>query len=276
MKKNYLIIGGGLAGVEAAMQLARAGIDVTLAEMKPVRFSPAHTHAGLAELVCSNSLKAERLGSAAGMLKAEMERFGSVCVAAAKTCRVPAGGALAVDRDQFSAIITKRIEEEPRIELLREEITEIPDDRPVIIAAGPLASDALAKEITRLYGDTLSFYDAAAPIVTRESIDMDCAFPASRYDRGGEDDYINCPLNKEEYEAFYNELLHAERAQLHSFDKHIYEGCMPIEIMAQRGVDTIRYGPLRRGQGIAPGRSYSCGGRTRRERSTISSDSRQI
>ena len=245
MNKNCLIIGGGLAGVEAAMQLARAGIDVTLAEMKPVRFSPAHTHAGLAELVCSNSLKAERLGSAAGMLKAEMECFDSVCVAAAKECRVPAGGALAVDRDRFSAIITRKIEEEPCIEIVREEITQIPTDRPVIIAAGPLASDALAAEIVRLYGDTLSFYDAAAPIVTRESVDMNYAFTASRYDRGGEEDYINCPLNKEEYEAFYNELLHAERAQLHAFDKHIYEGCMPIEIMAQRGVDTIRYGPLR-------------------------------
>ena len=245
MNQRVLIIGGGLAGVEAAMQLARAGIFVTLAEMKPVRFSPAHTNAGLAELVCSNSLKAERLGSAAGMLKAEMERFGSVCVAAAKECRVPAGGALAVDRDRFSAIITRKIEEEPRVEIVREEITQIPTDRPVIIAAGPLASDALAAEIVRLYGDTLSFYDAAAPIVTRESVDMNYAFTASRYDRGGEEDYINCPMNKEEYEAFYNELLHAERAQLHTFDKHVYEGCMPIEIMAQRGVDTIRYGPLR-------------------------------
>ena len=245
MRNNCLVIGGGLAGVEAASQLARAGIPVTIAEMKPVKFSPAHSNAGLAELVCSNSLKAERLSSASGMLKAEMELLGSVCVAAAKECRVPAGGALAVDRNRFSEIITKRIEDDPLITVEHREVTGIPSDGVVIVAAGPLASDALSKDIERLCPGQLSFFDAAAPIVTRESIDMEHAFTASRYERGGEDDYINCPLNKEEYEAFYNELVNAERAQIHDFDRSVYEGCMPIEIMARRGVDTIRFGPLR-------------------------------
>lgn len=242
-----LVIGGGLAGVEAAAQLSMAGFQVELAEMKPVRFSPAHKSEKLAELVCSNSLKAERLGSAAGLLKYEMEMFGSVCVEAAKKCRVPAGGALAVDRDLFSEEVTKRIEADPNITVLREEITEIPTDRPVIVAAGPLASEALSASIRKLCGGFLSFFDAAAPIVTAESVDMNSAFGASRYDRGGDSDYINCPMNKEEYEAFYEALISAERAQLHEFEKgkDIYEGCMPIEVMAQRGADTIRFGPLK-------------------------------
>ena len=244
---DCLVIGGGLAGVEAAAQLSKAGYKVTLAEMKPVRFSPAHKSENLAELVCSNSLKAERLASAAGLLKHEMSMLGSVCVEAAMQCRVPAGGALAVDRDLFSQIITERIEHDPHITVLREEITEIPTDRPVIVAAGPLASEALSESIRGLCGGFLSFFDAAAPIVTAESIDMDSAFGASRYDRGGDEDYINCPMNKAEYEAFYEALVSAERAQLHEFEKgrDIYEGCMPIEVMAQRGADTIRYGPLK-------------------------------
>ena len=245
--RDCLVIGGGLAGAEAAVQLARAGVHVTLAEMKPVRFSPAHKSEGLAELVCSNSLKAERLASAAGLLKHEMRMLGSVCVEAAYTCRVPAGGALAVDRDLFSEAVTKAVTSEPNITLERREVTFIPRDMPVIVAAGPLASDALSADIAGLCGGFLSFFDAAAPIVTAESVDMDSAFSASRYDRGGDDDYINCPMDKAEYEAFYDALISAERAQMHAFEKgkDIYEGCMPIEVMAQRGADTIRFGPLK-------------------------------
>ncbi len=244
---SCLIIGGGLAGVEAAWQLARAGIPATLAEMKPKKFSPAHKSEGLAELVCSNSLKAQRIASAAGLLKAEMEMLGSLCVGCAKLCSVPAGGALAVDRDRFSQLITERIKSEPLITLERTEIERIPDGINVIVAAGPLASEKLSEDIQRLCGGALSFFDAAAPIVTAESIDMQSAFAASRYDRGGEDDYINCPMNREEYECFYNGLVNAECALLHEFDKHngVYEGCMPIEIMASRGADTMRFGPLK-------------------------------
>jgi methylenetetrahydrofolate--tRNA-(uracil-5-)-methyltransferase len=244
---RVLVIGGGLAGVEAAFQLAKAGIPVLLAEMKPHRFSPAHSSPMLAELVCSNSLKAARISSASGMLKAEMELLGSVCVETAKECSVPAGGALAVDRDAFSRTITEKAEREPLICLERREITQIPGEGTVIVAAGPLASDALAEKIRLLCGGNLSFFDAAAPIVTAESIDMNCAFTQSRYDRGGEDDYINCPMNKDEYEAFYRELTGAQSAELHEFDKKkdFYEGCMPIEVMAARGLDTIRFGPLR-------------------------------
>ena len=245
--RECLVIGGGLAGVEAAAQLSAAGIPVTLAEMKPVRFSPAHKSDKLAELVCSNSLKAERLASAAGLLKHEMQMLGSVCVEAALTCRVPAGGALAVDRDLFSEAVTSRIEADPNITVVREEITDIPTDRPVIIAAGPLASEALSESIRGICGGFLSFFDAAAPIVTADSVDMDYAFGASRYDRGGDEDYLNCPMDKAQYEAFYEALRTAERAQMHAFEKgkDIYEGCMPIEVMAQRGADTIRYGPLK-------------------------------
>ena len=237
------VIGGGFAGVEAAWQLARAGIPCALSEMRPQRLTPAHKTGGLAELVCSNSFKAERLGSAAGALKAEMERLGSLCVEAAQRSRVPAGGALAVDRDAFSLEITRRIEAEPLIELRREEITAIPEDGITIVAAGPLASDALAADIQRLCGAGLHFYDAAAPIVTAESIDMRHAFFSSRYDRGGEDDYLNCPLDKAQYEAFEAALLAAERAHIHNFD--VYEGCMPIEVLASRGKDAIRYGPMK-------------------------------
>ena len=245
--KKVTVIGGGLAGVEAANQLAKRGIKVTLYEMKPVKYSPAHKSEGLAELVCSNSLKAERVGSAAGLLKEEMRRFGSVCLEAADKAKVPAGGALAVDRDIFSSLITENILNNENITVVREEITEIPEGT-VIIAAGPLVSDRLAKKIGELLGSKfLSFYDAAAPIVTAESIDMENAFAQSRYDRGGETDYINCPMNKEEYEAFYEAIINAESAELHSFDKKkdVYEGCMPIEVLASRGPDTMRYGPLK-------------------------------
>ncbi len=243
---DVLVVGGGLAGVEAAWALANRGFKVTLAEMKPHKKSPAHKSDSLAELVCSNSLKAERLGSAAGLLKAEMELLGSLCVECAKKTKVPAGGALAVDRDEFSRLITEKIYAHPNITVECREITKVPEGN-VIIAAGPLASDPLAEDIKNLCGGSLSFFDAAAPIVTAESIDTESAFTQSRYDRGGEDDYINCPMNKEEYEAFYEALVSAESAELHSFDKKkgVYEGCMPIEIMASRGADTMRFGPLK-------------------------------
>jgi methylenetetrahydrofolate--tRNA-(uracil-5-)-methyltransferase len=237
------VVGGGFAGAEAAWQLARAGVSVRLYEMKPGRFSPAHQNPDLAEPVCSNSFKAERLGSAAGLLKAEMRRLDSLCVPVAEQTRVPAGGALAVDRSAFSRAVTEAIEAEPRITLVREEVTEIPAAGTVIIAAGPLASDALTLRIQECCGNGLSFYDAAAPIVTAESIAMDNAFPASRYDRGGEDDYLNCPLNQEEYEAFQAALQGAQRARTHDFD--VYEGCMPIEALAARGADAIRFGPMK-------------------------------
>lgn len=243
---DVLVIGGGLAGVEAAWALARNGLTVTIAEMKPNKFSPAHRSPMLAELVCSNSLKAERVGSAAGLLKAEMKLLGSLCVRCAIENSVPAGGALAVDRDRFSQAVTSAIEAEPNITVERREVTKVPEGC-VIVAAGPLASDALAEDIKRLCSGTLSFYDAAAPIITAESVDMSRAFTQSRYDRGGGEDYINCPMNKEEYELFYNELVNAQSAELHSFDrkKGVYEGCMPIEVMAARGADTMRFGPLK-------------------------------
>ncbi|MGN1169968.1 MAG: methylenetetrahydrofolate--tRNA-(uracil(54)-C(5))-methyltransferase (FADH(2)-oxidizing) TrmFO [Acutalibacteraceae bacterium] len=240
------VVGGGLAGVEAAWALANRGVSVVIKDMKPLKKSPAHKTDMLAELVCSNSLKAQRLGSAAGLLKAEMESLGSVCVECAKRTSVPAGGALAVDRDLFSQAVTQKIKSHPLIKVECEEVESIPDGN-VIIAAGPLASEPLAESIMSLCGGALSFYDAAAPIVTAQSIDMSRAFLQSRYDRGGESDYINCPMNKEEYEAFYNELVNAETAQLHSFDKKkgVYEGCMPIEVMASRGSDTMRFGPMK-------------------------------
>lgn len=241
------VIGAGLAGCEAAKQLSRAGIPTYLYEMKPKKFSPAHKNENFAELVCSNSLKAERLNSAAGLLKAEMEMFSSVCVEAAKRTRVPAGGALSVDRDRFSALITENIKSDKNITVINEEVSVLPDADVVIVAAGPLASDALTGTIHALCGDGLSFYDAAAPIVSADSVDMECAFTQSRYDRGGSDDYINCPMNKEQYEAFYEAIINAESAETHSFDKRhdVYEGCMPIEVLASRGKDTMRFGPLK-------------------------------
>lgn len=242
------VIGGGFAGVECASQLAKRGIDVDLFEMKPTKYSPAHKSANLCELVCSNSFKAMRVESASGLLKAEMKLLGSVCVECAEESAVPAGGALAVDRDIFASLVTEKIENNERINVIRKEITEIPTGYDaVVIAAGPLVSDALAESIKGLTGSAfLSFFDAAAPVIEADSIDMDKAFLQSRYDRGGEDDYINCPMNKEEYEAFYEALVNAEIAELHEFDKkHVYEGCMPVEIMAKRGPDTIRFGPLK-------------------------------
>lgn len=239
------VVGAGLAGCEAAWHLAHQGIAVTLVEMKPVRYSPAHHSAGFAELICSNSLKAERLASAGGLLKAEMQRFGSLLVDCAYRCRVPAGGALAVDRDAFSDLVTQEIFNCPGITVERREVAEIPAGD-VILAVGPLASDAISGRIQELCGQALSFYDAAAPIVTAESLDMSRAFTQSRYDRGDADDYINCPMDQAEYEAFYHELIHARTAQLHDFDRGgVYEGCMPIEVMARRGADTMRFGPLK-------------------------------
>lgn len=239
---HVTVIGAGLAGCEAAWHLAHQGIPVTLVEMKPLRYSPAHHSEGFAELVCSNSLKAERISSAGGLLKAEMKRLGSLLVDCAYRCRVPAGGALAVDRDEFSRLVTQEILNCPNITVEHREVTQIPEGN-VIIAAGPLASDAISAQIQQLCGQELSFYDAAAPIVTAESLDMSRAFTQSRYDRGDADDYINCPMDKEEYEIFYQELIRARTAQLHDFD--VYEGCMPIEVMAKRGADTMRFGPLK-------------------------------
>ncbi len=242
------VIGGGFAGVECASQLAKRGIEVDLFEMKPTKYSPAHKSENLCELVCSNSFKAMRTESASGLLKAEMKLLGSVCVECAEKSAVPAGGALAVDRDIFASLVTEKVENNEKINVVRKEITEIPTGYDaVVIAAGPLVSDALAESIKKLTGSAfLSFFDAAAPVIEADSIDMNKAFLQSRYDRGGEDDYINCPMNKDEYEAFYEALINAEIAELHEFDKkHVYEGCMPVEIMAKRGADTIRFGPLK-------------------------------
>ena len=244
------VLGAGLAGCEAAWQLAKRGIPVVLYEMKPQKFSPAHKSQGLAELICSNSLKASRIDSAAGLLKEEMRRLGSLLVPCAEQCAVPAGGALAVDRDQFSRLVTQAIENEPRITLRREEVTDLPAG-PAIVTTGPLTSEPLAEKILALCGGALSFFDAAAPIVTRESLDMDHCFTASRYGReeeGSEGDYVNCPMNKEEYDRFVEALVTAERAPVHSFDARdpkVYEGCMPIEVLASRGHDAIRFGPMK-------------------------------
>ncbi len=241
------IIGAGLAGCEAANYIARAGYPVTLYEMKPKRFSPAHKSPLFAELVCSNSLKAERTASAAGLLKREMKLLGSLCVAAAEKTRVPAGGALAVDRDRFSGEITDAVKANPNIEIKNEEIGELPEYDYLVIASGPLTDGKLSESIKKLLGsEYLSFYDAAAPIVTADSIDMNTVFSASRYDRG-DDDYLNCPFNKEEYENFLAELVSAKTAPLSEFDKPltVYEGCMPIEVLAKRGADAPRFGPMK-------------------------------
>ena len=242
-----IVLGGGLAGCEAAMQLANRGIKVTLYEMKPVRKTPAHKSDLLAELVCSNSLKANRVDSAAGLLKEEMRILGSVCLKSADLASVPAGGALAVDRDIFSKYITDAIYNHPNITVKNEVVEEIPKTEVCVVATGPLTDGKLAEEIEALCEDgSLSFFDAAAPIITAESIDTSIAFTASRYGKGT-DDYINCPFNKEEYEAFHKELISAESAPLKDFDKpfKVYEGCMPIEVLAKRGEDSIRFGPLK-------------------------------
>lgn len=242
------VIGAGLAGCEAAWQIASRGVAVNLFEMKPSKFSPAHKNVNFAELVCSNSLKAERISSAAGLLKAEMRILGSLLMQCAEACKVPAGGALAVDRDKFSALVTEKIRANPLINVVEGEVSVLPRDKVTIVATGPLTSDSLATEISKLCGGALSFFDAAAPIVTAESVDMSCAFFASRYDKGDDDAYVNCPLNKDEYEVFYRELVSAERTPLHDVDVQnpkVYEGCMPVEVMAQRGEDTLRFGPMK-------------------------------
>ena len=242
------VIGAGLAGCEAAMQIANRGIEVRLYEMKPKKKTPAHKSDLFGELVCSNSLKAMRVESAAGLLKEEMRRLDSFLMKCADKCAVPAGGALAVDREIFARLVTEGIHNHPNITVIGDEVTSIPSDAVTVIATGPLTSDALAAQIEKMFGDSLSFFDAAAPIVTAESVDMDYAFCASRYDRGGEDDYINCPMNKEEYEIFYEALVNAERAPLHDFDvmnPKVYEGCMPVEVLAQRGEGALRFGPMK-------------------------------
>lgn len=244
------VIGAGLAGCEAAMQLARRGIQTELYEMKPVKFTPAHRYEGFAELVCSNSLKAARIDSACGLLKEEMRRFGSVICEAAEKTAVPAGGALAVNRTAFSDEVTRMVRSHPNITVISEEVTEFPEEN-AIIATGPLTSDALAEKIREKCGNYLSFYDAAAPIVTAESIDFSIVFEQSRYDKGSAD-YVNCPMNKDEYNAFYNALINAESAPLHEFDVptesaglRVYEGCMPVEVLAKRGYDSVRYGCMK-------------------------------
>ena len=238
------VIGAGLAGCEAAWQLAKRGVRVTLIEMKPEKYTPAHHSAGFAELVCSNSLRSDQLTNAVGLLKEEMRQLGSLIMQAADCCRVPAGGALAVDREAFSAYVTKVMEENENITVQHGEITEIPEGN-VIIATGPLTSDALAEKIAQLPGlDTLNFYDAAAPIVSGESLDMSRVFRAGRYGRG--DDYLNCPFTREEYLAFYEALLTAEKADVHGFDgTQVFEGCMPIEVMASRGEMVMAFGPMK-------------------------------
>lgn len=243
--KKFTVIGAGLAGCEAAWQIAEAGYEATLFEMKPEKFSPAHKNKNFAELVCSNSLKASRIDSAAGLLKEEMARLGSLTVPVARNCAVPAGGALAVDRNEFSQTVTDMINSHPNITVENKLVEKISpdDDEILIIATGPLTEGKLGEEIQKLCGDYLSFYDAAAPIVTADSVDMQKAFGASRYDRGGDDDYINCPFNKAEYEAFIEELINAEGAVVHDFD--VYEGCMPIEKLAKRGLDAPRFGPMK-------------------------------
>jgi len=244
--KGVTVVGAGLAGCEAAWQLASRSIDVVLYEMKPLVMSPAHTSPDFAELVCSNALRSNEPANAVGLLKEEMRRLDSIIVSCADETRIPAGGALAVDRESFSKTVTDRIKNHPHISVIQDEVTEIPDGR-VVIATGPLTSDKLADRLMTLIGnrDMLSFFDSAAPIVTFESIDLVNAFFASRYDKG-DADYINCPMSREEYTVFREELIGAEEAPVHGFeDRLVFEGCIPIEVMARRGEDTIRYGPLK-------------------------------
>jgi len=240
------IIGGGLAGCEAAWQAARLGVRVELHEMKPEKYSPAHHLPGLAELVCSNSLRGDSLDNAVGLLKEELRRLGTLFMEAAEATRVPAGGALAVDRDRFSAFMTERIGSHPLITLCHGEVASIPTDGIVVVASGPLTSEPLAAAIGRLAGEYLYFYDAIAPIVSAESIDMSTVFAASRYGKGDGDDYLNCPFSPDEYEAFVDALLAAEKVPARDFEKVVhFEGCMPVEEMAARGRETLRYGPMK-------------------------------
>ncbi len=243
--KTVTVLGAGLAGSECAWQLAKRGINVKLIEMKPVKMTPAHTSPNFAELVCSNSLRSDELTNAVGLLKAEMRAMGSLIMESADANKVAAGGALAVDREGFSKYITDKLKSLHNVEVVSAEATEIPEGE-VVIATGPLSSDAIAEKIAALCPDSdLHFYDAVAPIVTLESVDMDSAFFASRYDKGTAD-YVNCPMDKDEYLAFVEELTHAKEAEVHGFDDGgVFEGCMPVEVMARRGVDTLRYGPLK-------------------------------
>ena len=243
--KTVKVIGAGLAGSEAAWQLAQRGIQVELIEMKPHKMSPAHHSENFGELVCSNSLRGDRLENAVGLLKEELRRMDSLIIQCADATRVEAGGCLAVDRHGFSALITEKLKNHPNIMVTAQEVTEVPEG-PVIIATGPLTSDALSEAIGKYFGqDYLHFFDAAAPLVTAESIDMNEAWWQSRYDRGTPD-YINCAMDKEQYEAFITELISAEEAPVHGFeDKNVFEGCMPVEVMARRGFETLRYGPLK-------------------------------
>lgn len=245
MEQKINVIGAGLAGCEAAWQIAKRGGKVRLYEMKPHKMSPAHNLDTFAELVCSNSFRSNQLENAVGLLKEELRRMDSLIIQCADINAVPAGGALAVDREDFSKCVTDKIRNNPNIEVVEQEFTNI-DDTLTIIATGPLTSEALFNEIARITGETsLSFFDAAAPIVKADSINMDKAFTASRYDKG-DADYINCPMDKEEYLAFYQALLNAEKAEIKDFEKKlIFEGCMPVEVMAERGPDTLRYGPLK-------------------------------
>lgn len=245
--KHINIIGAGLAGCEAAHMAAKLGVQSTLYEMKPRMRTAAHKTDNFAELVCSNSLRADGIYNAVGLLKEEMRRLGSLIMECADETRVPAGGALAVDREAFSAMVTEKIKANPMIEVVEGEVSKVNTDEITVIAAGPLASEAISAEIEKLTGgEGLHFFDAAAPIVTYESIDMSRAFKAARYGKGG-DDYINCPMEKEEYERFWRELTAAECAEVHGVidDPKVFEGCMPIEVMAKRGSDTMRYGPLK-------------------------------
>lgn len=249
--KKITVYGAGLAGCEAAWQAAKMGVAVNLVEMKPVKYTPAHTSPLFAELVCSNSLRADSTTNAVGLLKEELRRMGSLIMEAADASRVPAGGALAVDRMKFSEYITKKITENPNIKVVSREAGCVEDGEVSVIATGPLTSEPMAEYIRTVLGfEGLHFFDAAAPIVDAESINMDIAFKASRYGKG-DADYINCPMNKEQYDAFYNELINAREAELHDFDREsqkkltVFEGCMPVEVMAKRGYDTLRYGPLK-------------------------------
>ena len=246
MNNHVTVVGAGLAGSEAAWQLAQRGIEVTLIEMRPAKSGPAHHTANFAELVCSNSLRGDRLENAVGLLKEELRRLGSLILECAEATRVEAGGALAVDREGFSKLVTEKIRNHPNITVVTGEEVTIPE-APVIIATGPLTSDAMSEAIGHYFGDTeyLHFFDAAAPLVTADSIDMDLAWWQSRYDRGNAD-YINCAMDKEQYDAFLRELIAAEEAPVHGFeDKNVFEGCMPVEVMGRRGYDTLRYGPLK-------------------------------
>ncbi|MCD7947357.1 MAG: methylenetetrahydrofolate--tRNA-(uracil(54)-C(5))-methyltransferase (FADH(2)-oxidizing) TrmFO [Oscillospiraceae bacterium] len=244
--ETVVVVGAGLAGAECAWQLAERGIPVTLCEMKPKKMTPAHHSDYFAELVCSNSLRSDQLENAVGLLKEELRRLGSLIITCADCNRVPAGGALAVDRDAFARAVTERVKAHPLITVVEGEVTEIPAG-PVVIASGPLTSDALSEQIAALFPGCgyLNFFDAAAPLVSFDSVDMEQAWFASRYDKGTPD-YINCPMTRETYEAFWEALSTAQEAEVHGFeDKQVFEGCMPVEVMARRGVDTLLYGPLK-------------------------------